>query len=38
MSVIKSDSDKLDEILKTLLQINKNFENKLEGFNTRSTS
>ena len=41
MSVTKSDSDKLDEILKTLLQINKrmdNFENKLEGFNTRLTS
>ena len=41
MSVTKSDSEKLDEILKTLLQINKrmdNFENKLEGFNTRLTS
>ena len=41
MSVTKSDSDKLDEILKTLLQINKrmdNFENKLESFNTRLTS
>ena len=41
MSVTKSDSDKVDEILKTLLQINKrmdNFENKLEGFNTRLTS
>ena len=34
MSVTKSDSDKLDKILKTFLQINKrmdNFENKLEG-------
>ena len=41
MSVTKSDSDKLDEILKTLLQISKrmdNFENKFEGFNTRLTS
>ena len=41
MSVTKSDSNKLDEILKTLLQINKrmdNFENKLEGFNTCLTS
>ena len=41
MSVTKSDSDKLDKILKTFLQINKrmdNFENKLEGFNTRLTS
>ena len=41
MSVTKSDSNKLDEILKTLLQITKrmdSFENKLEGFNTRLTS